>query len=78
MLLIAGFWNSQYWIVALALWIAKTIVEFPFVRAISIFFDKQYLLKYFLFLQPLHIFYTLISGLFGQFGKYEWKGRKVR
>jgi hypothetical protein len=26
----------------------------------------------------LHILYTILSGLLGQFGKYEWKGRNVR
>lgn len=77
-LLIAGLWNYHYWLYALGLWIAKTIIEFPFVRSVSAFFEKQYLMKYFFFLQPLHIFYTILSGFFGQFGKYEWKGRKVR
>lgn len=78
LLLVAGCWNNLYWIAALAVWVGKTIVEFPFVRSISIFFDKQYLLKYFFFLQPLHILYTLVSGLLGQFGRYEWKGRTVK
>jgi biofilm PGA synthesis N-glycosyltransferase PgaC len=77
-LIIAGFWNSAYWFYAAALWIAKTMIELPFVYSVAGFFDKQYLTKFFFFLQPLHIFYTIISGLFGQFGKYEWKGRKVK
>ncbi len=77
-LLIAGFWNYHYWIYCAGLWVAKTIIEFPFVAEVASFFGKSSLLKYFFFLQPVHIFYTIISGLFGQFGKYEWKGRKVR
>ena len=77
-LLIAGFRNTSYWLCALALWVAKTIIEFPFVNAVAAFFGKRSLMKYFFFLQPLHIFYTIVAGLFGQFGKYEWKGRKVR
>lgn len=76
-LLIAGCWHPRYWWYALALWVAKTAVEFPFVQAVSAFFGRQYLMKYFLFFQPLHILYTVLSGLLGQFGKYEWKGRKV-
>lgn len=77
-LLIAGFWDYRYWIYCAGLWILKTIVEFPFVASVAAFFGKKYLLKYFFFFQPLHIIYTIISGLFGQFGKYEWKGRKVK
>jgi cellulose synthase/poly-beta-1,6-N-acetylglucosamine synthase-like glycosyltransferase len=77
-LLIAGCWNSSYWLYVLVLWIMKTLVELPFVYSVSAFFNKQYLTRFFFLLQPLHIFYTVISGLFGQFGKYEWKGRTVK
>ena len=76
-LLAAGFWNVQYWLYFLVLWAAKTIVEIPFFIAVSSFFNKQWANKFFFFFQPLHILYTIISGLFGQLGKYEWKGRKV-
>lgn len=74
---IAGFRNSQYWLLLLAIWIFKTAVEFPLFGSVADFFDKRWALKFFFFFQPLHIFYTIISGLFGQFGSYEWKGRKV-
>ena len=77
-LLIAGFWNYQYWVYLIGLWIAKTIIELPLVFAVASFFDKKSLLKYFFFFQPVHIVYTIVSGLLGQFGKYEWKGRKVK
>jgi biofilm PGA synthesis N-glycosyltransferase PgaC len=77
-LFIAGFWNWKFFIWCTGLWIIKTMIEFPFVHNVACFFGKKYLMKYFFFFQPLHIFYTLLSGLFGQFGKYEWKGRMVR
>jgi len=77
-LLVAAICNLKFLIWFLALWIAKTIIEFPFVYFISTFFNKQKLMKYFFFFQPVHILYISLSGLFGQFGKYEWKGRKVR
>jgi len=77
-LLIAALGNPVYWLWLAGLWIAKTMIEFPFVNSVACFFGKQSLMKYFFFFQPLHIFYTIIAGLFGQFGKYEWKGRRVR
>jgi poly-beta-1,6-N-acetyl-D-glucosamine synthase len=73
-----GFFCHHYWLYLAGLWIAKTIIEFPFVYSVSSFFGKQFLMKYFFFFQPLHIFYTIISGLLGQFGMYEWKGRRVK
>ena len=78
LLLVAGCWWTQYWVLLIGLWIAKTIIEFPLFISLSNFFNKQWAIKLFFFFQPLHIFYTIISGLFGQFGKYEWKGRKVK
>ncbi len=77
-LLIGGFFCSMYWIFLAGIWIAKTLLEFPFFLSLSKFYNKQWANKLFFFFQPLHIFYTIISGLFGQFGKYEWKGRKVK
>lgn len=77
-LAIAGFFNWCYWAWLGGFWVAKTIVEFPFFISVSRFFDHSWANKMFFLFQPLHIFYTIISGLFSQFGKYEWKGRRVK
>lgn len=77
-LAIASFFNIWYLYFLLILWLAKTVVEWPFIKAVSNFFNKKDLLKYFFFFQPMHILYTIISGFLGSFGKYEWKGRRVK
>jgi len=77
-LAVAGFFCHYYWYYLAALWIAKTLVEFPFFISLANFFNKQWAIKLFFFFQPFHIFYTILSGLLGQFGKYEWKGRRVK
>ena len=77
-LAVAGFFCHYYWIYLGGLWLGKTIIELPFIISVASFFGKQSLVKYFFFFQPVHILYTIVSGLFGQFGKYEWKGRKVK
>lgn len=77
-LLVAAIWHPIFLIWVLLLWLGKTMIEFPFVYSVAKFFDKQSLLKYFFFFQPLHVGYTIIAGWLGQFGKYEWKGRKVK
>jgi cellulose synthase/poly-beta-1,6-N-acetylglucosamine synthase-like glycosyltransferase len=56
----------------------KTAIELLLMIPAAKFFDKKHLLNYYLPFQPLHILYMLIAGTFGNFGKYEWKGRRVR
>jgi poly-beta-1,6-N-acetyl-D-glucosamine synthase len=77
-LAIAGFFNPYWWLYLAGLWLLKTIVELPFFLSVAAFFKMQWTAKLFFFFQPLHIIYTLVSGFFGQFGKYDWKGRRVR
>lgn len=77
-LLIAGFWTPFYWLLFLSGLLLKTMVEFPFFHSVSKFYKKRFSFGYFFLLQPLHIYYIIISGLLGQVGKYEWKGRTVK
>lgn len=77
-LLTAAFFNNIYWWFVAAYLIIKTIIEWSFVRSVARFFGEQKLLKYFFIFQPFHIFYTVVIGLFSQFGNYEWKDRKTK
>jgi cellulose synthase/poly-beta-1,6-N-acetylglucosamine synthase-like glycosyltransferase len=63
---------------AVGLLLIKTIAEWRFMRQVARFYDQSSLMVYFPFFQPVHILYTVLAGSFGQFGRYEWKGRKVR
>lgn len=56
----------------------KTICELFFMQPVAKFFKQEKLLWWFPLMQPFHIVYTVISGLLGNFGKYEWKGRTVK
>lgn len=62
----------------LSFWIIKTFIELIFITSVATFFDKKKLLWWFAPLQPLHVFYILISGWLGVFGSYTWKDRKVK
>ncbi|HLY69247.1 MAG TPA: glycosyltransferase [Puia sp.] len=77
-LAISGFWYTPLLLIAAALLILKTLVEFLLVRSVAKFFNQQSLIVYFPFLQPFHILYIIVSGFFGKFGSYQWKGRTVR
>jgi cellulose synthase/poly-beta-1,6-N-acetylglucosamine synthase-like glycosyltransferase len=69
-LIVGGFWDHSYWLTALLLWLLKTLAELPFFWSLAVFFSKQWAVKWFFLFQPLHIFYTVVSGLFGQFGQF--------
>ena len=60
------------------LMLLKTAVELSFMLPVARFFGLRTLLWWFPLAQPFHILYTVVSGLFGQFGTYRWKGRTVR
>lgn len=77
-LLIASLINPFYWWYVFGFWIAKTIIEIPFVYSVAKFYDEQRLVHYLFFFQPLHILYTVLTGILSQFGRYEWKGRKLK
>ena len=77
-LAIAGFFHPAWWIWLAGLLLAKTGVEWPFVSSVASFFGQQKLLRFFPFFQPLHMLYTIVAGLLGQSGPYEWKGRTVK
>lgn len=77
-LLIAAFTNNCYLYALLIFWGFKTLIEYPFIKSVAQFFNKQSRLKYFFLFQPLHIGYTILAGFLGSFGRYEWKGRQVK
>ena len=76
-LMIAGFYNSTFWQLALLLIVLKTIVEWPFIYTVADYYNEKKLLKYFIFFQPFHIFYTVITGIISQTSPYSWKDRKL-
>src|SRR5688572_1558020 len=65
----AGFFNYKYWIFLVAGWILKTLVELPFFYPVSRFYNRQWMLRWFFILQPMHILYTIVAGWLGQWGK---------
>ena len=78
LLAIAAFWKATWFFFLVLLLIAKILIEFPFVNVIAHFFDQSRIMKYFPFMQPLHIAYTVVAGWLGKFGSYEWKGRRIK
>ncbi|MEX6690344.1 glycosyltransferase [Danxiaibacter flavus] len=75
---VLALWNPYILLYWLGLVILKTFSEYTFMFFVASFFRLKPLLRWFPFMQPVHIFYTVIAGFFGKFGKYQWKGRTVK
>lgn len=75
---IASFFNDAYLFLALGALTVKIAVEYVYLLPVARFFQKEWAMWYFPFLQPIHIAYIVIAGFLGYFGHYEWKGRNVR
>ncbi|HET6253896.1 MAG TPA: glycosyltransferase [Puia sp.] len=74
---VAACWDRRWlWLFLIAL-LTKTLLEYPFVSTVARFFGQRALMKWFPFLQPLHIVYTVVIGWMGKFGSYRWKDRKI-
>lgn len=56
----------------------KMITEFLFLNMLSRFFNKKKLLLYYFPAFIPHILYVLFIGIYGNIGKYTWKGRIVK
>ena len=74
---LGAIWNFWWLWLFLILLVVKTMVEYPFVRGVAVFFGQGDLMVYFAPLQPLHICYTVVIGWLGKFGSYQWKDRKI-
>ena len=57
---IAGFFCYHYWLYLAGLWVAKTIIEFPFFFSVSHFFNKQWAQSCFLFSTTSYFIYYYI------------------
>ncbi|WP_290798880.1 glycosyltransferase [Flavihumibacter sp. UBA7668] len=75
---IFSFFFPGWLLLSLGLILLKALVEWPFMLTVASFFGYSRLAAVFPLFQPLHILYTVAAGAFGQFGSYNWKGRKVR
>lgn len=77
-LLVCGLLHPALYGVLLASLLLKTGTELCYLFPVTRFFGKERQLRYFLFLQPLHVAYIILAGFLGMIGTYQWKDRKLR
>lgn len=66
---------ANYFFVALSL---KLVSEFLLLYSLSAFFKRKALLWLFIPAQPFYWIYITFIGILSPFGRYQWKGRRVR
>jgi len=74
---IAGFFAPIYFIVFLVAFALKVGSEFAFLNGVTTFFNQRKALSVLIPAGFAYIFYVLFIGIYGNFGGYQWKGRKV-
>ncbi len=74
---IIGFFKPIFFTFFLLIFGVKVITEYAFYREVVPFFGERKLLKWCIPASAMHIVYVLFIGIYGNFGKYNWKGRKV-
>ena len=77
-LVIFSFFKMNYILLFLFPFLIKTLFEFILLKKAAQLFDCSYYLNYFPFAIIFHIPYIIIFGLWGQFGKFNWKGESFQ
>ena len=76
--LLLGVFDGDYLRGVVVALLLKTIIEWPFVKEVAHFFKVPIPWYKFLFFQPIHSFYIVLTGLFSYQKSYTWKDRRVR
>jgi poly-beta-1,6-N-acetyl-D-glucosamine synthase len=73
-----GFTNHNLFIVALALFVLKLIVDFTLFNSVAGFFQLRRLMWYYLPMQILYTIYIIGIAIASAMVPFEWKNRKMR
>ena len=76
--LFAGIFDWKYLVVFCISFGLKLVAEYTFLKKVSDFFNREKLLRILIPAGLLYIFYVLFIGIYGNFGRYKWKGRSVQ
>ena len=74
---LAAIVNPGFFKLFLGLYVIKMIIDLPLMLIYSRFQKSRPLIALFPLMELLNAVYTLLIGIAGNIGKYEWKGRQV-
>lgn len=73
--LLYSFFKPQFFDDFLLIYVAKSVVDYVLLYYVAQFFNRKYLLRYFLIHQVLYVFYITVIGIAGHFAGEKWKNR---
>ncbi|HEY0896687.1 MAG TPA: glycosyltransferase [Sphingobacteriaceae bacterium] len=73
-----GFFDSDYWTLAMSSILLKLAAEFLFLVPLVKFIRRGKLLAVLPVLTIIHVVYMVYIGIAGNSGRYDWKGRSVK
>jgi cellulose synthase/poly-beta-1,6-N-acetylglucosamine synthase-like glycosyltransferase len=79
-LIITGFWamlHPEYLVFFIGIFIAKCIIDFPLMQSFARFQRTTAMMWLFPLLLLVNAVYTSFIAVAGNFGRYEWKGRRI-
>jgi len=74
---VAGFFAPAYFFIFLIAFGLKVGAEFLFLNKVGAFFNQRKAISVLIPSCFAYIFYVLFIGIYGNFGSYTWKGRRV-
>lgn len=78
LLISLGFTFHEYPMIALSMFMVKSVADYIFIYRYLSFFREKIPLIAFLLMQIIYPFYVIFFGLASNFGQFAWKGRKHR
>ena len=74
---VTGIWNAPLLLIFGIAFVGKSLVDLLFLVPVLVHYRKTRLLRYFVPLEIIYLFYVSLTGLMGQFISFSWKGRKM-
>jgi poly-beta-1,6-N-acetyl-D-glucosamine synthase len=75
--LIGSFYSKTFLTSFIILFLAKSVIDFVFLRSFASFFGKRGLMLYFIPVQFIYPFYIGFTAIYGLTAGFRWKGRKI-
>jgi hypothetical protein len=75
--LILGFWNPSFWFILCIQFGLKMLAEGLMLGVVLKFFKETKLLLLLPLVQPFHIFYVIVIGIWANVQTYTWKEREL-
>ncbi len=73
-----GLFNIKFLWLAVVLWFTKMLIDFPFLKSLTHFWNRKNLMRVFFPAQILYPFYIVWVGTVGNLAPVKWKDRKSK